>query len=74
MTDLVLINIDDNDRVLATVVADGDKIKVTGPQADAARMIVTNRAEIMDLPPGKALDRLAEYGWTNGTWVLRGKE
>lgn len=73
MTDLVLVNIDDDDRVLATVVADGDKIKVTGPQAEAARIIVENRADIMDLPPGKALDRLAEYGWTNGTWALRGK-
>jgi hypothetical protein len=73
MTDLVLVNIDEDDKVLATVVADGDKIKVTGSQAEAARTIVENRAKLMDLPPGKSLDRLAEYGWTNGIWVLRGK-
>lgn len=70
---LVLVNVD-NDKVLATVEADGDKIKVTGPQADAARIIVTNRAELMEMPPGKILDRLADYGWTNGIWVLRAKE
>lgn len=70
MTELKLIDIDNNDKVVAVVAADGDKIAVTGPSADVARSIVENRARLLDEKPGAILDKLADYGWSNGHLAL----
>lgn len=70
MTELTLINLDKDDKVVATVTADGDKIVVTGPSADIARSIVENRARLLQEKPGRILDKLADYGWSNGHLAL----
>jgi hypothetical protein len=73
MTTLILVDVDHDNQVLATIVADGDDVRVTGPRADVAKAIVHNRAVVMGVPDGKSLQRLAEYGWTNGHLALKEK-
>lgn len=74
MTELELVDIDNGDKVIATIVPEGDQIKVTGPAAQDAKQIVHVRADLMDMTDAEALDPLAEYGWTNGHWMLREKK
>jgi hypothetical protein len=73
-TELVLVDLDNEDKVVATIVPDGDQIKVSGPMSDIAKQIVTVRAKLMDMTPAQALPRLASYGWTNGHLALTEKK